>query len=115
MIRGQHAIWELIKAGIPQGSVLGPLLFLVYINDIVDNLSCKVKLFADDTTLYVTFENQNTANAILNENIKHIVEWATQWLVTFSPSKTKSMTASVKMNWIVCIGLSNVTSLIIDV
>ena len=96
IIRGQHSLWGLIKAGVPQGSVLGPLLFLIYINDIADNLTCKIKLFADDTTLYLTFDDQDIVKANLEENLNRISEWANQWIVSFSPTKTKSMTVSFK-------------------
>jgi hypothetical protein len=55
--------WEGIDAGVPQGSVLGPCLFLIYINDIVDDLDCNIKLFADDTSLYVIVDEQNYIQA----------------------------------------------------
>ena len=61
LIRGQSSQWGFIEAGVPQGSVLGPLFFLVYINDIVDVVSCGIKLFADDTVLYVTVDDVELA------------------------------------------------------
>ena len=45
--------WKVLKAGVPQGSVLGPLLFLVYINDLTDNISSDMRLFADDSSLFL--------------------------------------------------------------
>ena len=48
VLDGFSSGWEGIDAGVPQGSVLGPFLFLIYINDIVDDLDCNIKLFADD-------------------------------------------------------------------
>ena len=49
VLNGQHSNWSNISAGVLQGSILGPLLFLIYINDLSDNLSSNPKLFADDT------------------------------------------------------------------
>ena len=52
LLNGQTSKWSQIKAGVPQGSVLGPLLFLVYINDLPEGLTSNVKLFADDTSIF---------------------------------------------------------------
>ena len=55
LLSGKSSQWESISAGVPQGSVLGPLFFLVYINDLVDNVDSDVKIFADDTSLFSLF------------------------------------------------------------
>ena len=87
-----------MEAGVPQGSILGPLLFLVYINDIVDVVSCGIKLFADETVLYVTVDDVEQATEELNQKPKHLNKWADQWLVNFNPPKNKAMNITNKRN-----------------
>ena len=98
VFNGQTSEWTYVKAGVPQGSILGPLLFLIYINDIVHELRASVRLFADDTTLYIIVENPNTAGAILNGDLNCIDIWGADWLVDFNAAKTLSMILSLKRN-----------------
>ena len=91
VINGEHSEYEYVEAGVPQGSILGPLLFLIYINDLPDDLNCPVKIYADDTVIYVSFSDINNATTILNNNLQKLSDWGKQWLVEFSPSKTESM------------------------
>ena len=75
---GKRSQWSPIRTGVPQGSVLGPLRFLVYINDLVDNISSDAKLFADYTSLFTVVYDENIATEQLNRDLKIIAEWAYQ-------------------------------------
>lgn len=98
VIPGVSSNWSSVKAGVPQGSILGPLLFLLYINDIVENINSSIRLFADDTTLYIIVDNPVQAANQLNSDLLKIHHWATKWLVTFNPSKSESVIFSRKRN-----------------
>ena len=85
-----------IMAGVPQGSKLGPMLFLIYINDIVKELSANVRLFADDTSLYVIVEYP--ISNLLNNDLLKISPWAGKCLVKFNPVKTEWLVITRRRN-----------------
>ena len=94
VLDGQSSPLFCINAGVPQGSVLGPTLFLVFINDLPDGMLSRIGIYADDITLYSSlgksgiFEKVESAGE-LERDLSDIVEWGNRWLVTFNATKTK--------------------------
>ena len=78
-----------MNAGVPKGSILVPLLFLIYINDLPNGLQSNPKLFADDTSLFSTVQDITTSTVSLNNDLTKISEWAVQWKVNFNPDPSK--------------------------
>ena len=85
----QTSEWREINSGVPQGSVLGPLLFLIYINDLPDGLTSICKIFADGTSLFSKVLDVNESTKKLNFNLQKISEWAFQWKMHFNPDPNK--------------------------
>ena len=90
-----------VFADVPQGSILGPLLFLILIIDIVKCIGASIRLFADDTSLYIIVDLPDQAAIILNTDLKTISDWAESWLVAFNASITLSIIFSRKSNPVV--------------
>ena len=89
VLNGQNSSWADIKAGVPQGSILGPLFFLLYINDLTENLNSNPKLFADNTSLFSIVNNVAQSNSQLSSDSTKINGWAFKWKMSFNPDYTK--------------------------
>ena len=88
VIKSCHSNTKLITAGVPQGSVLGPLLFLIYVNDRSDRLLSLTRLFADDSSLFYSASSIQDIEGIINYDLRILGNWAAQWLIKFNPLKT---------------------------
>ena len=87
VIDGEKSKTKNLSAGCPQGSKLGPLLFIIFINDIQKDLESEILLFADDTTLLAVGKDPAETTCILNRDLSKIESWAKLWKVTFSAKK----------------------------
>ena len=86
---GQTSPLADVKAGVPQGSILGPLFFLIRINDLSENLKSTVKPFADDTSIFHVVKDPNTSAEILNHDLTRISHSAYRWKMSFNPNPSK--------------------------
>ena len=94
-ISGKMSANKHIKTGVPQGSVLGPLLFMIYINDLaLETNKSVLDFFADDLTMSVTGTSAATISQDLNTDIAHIVEWCSNNQMVVHTGKTKAMLVS---------------------
>ena len=89
VLNGQFLSWAVVNAGVPQGSILGTLLLLRYINDFSDGLKSKCNLFADDTSLFSEIHDINTSATDLHVDLEKIGDWAFKWNMNFNPEPNK--------------------------
>ena len=101
LLNGLTSKWSQIKAGVPQGSVLGPLLFLVYINDLPEGLTLNVKLFADNSSIFSVVCDSSSSSLSLTEDLFKILQWGTNGkfcLILILQNKPKRFFSHAKKN-----------------
>ena len=91
VIKGEKSDAQYIDAGVPQGSALGPLLFQIYLNDIINNIASVVMLFADDTSMSLALRDPVLRGELLNADLekKTTNDWVKTWKVKFNEDKTE--------------------------
>ena len=89
-VNGTNSEWANITSGIPQGSVLGPILFVLYINDLPENIVSNVYMFADDTKVFKTITSPNAQHTLQND-LDYLTSWSSKWLLRFHPDKCNLM------------------------
>ena len=90
-IRGSCSDWSYVTSRTPQGTILGPLLLLLYINDITERTSSTVKLYVDDTKIYRKITDTTIDCQLLQGDLDNLSEWARQWQLYFNADKCESM------------------------
>lgn len=95
VVNGSSSNWSPVLSGVPQGTVLGPSLFLLFVNDLLSSVSARVKLFADDSVLYCHIESSADHDK-LQQDLLQLEEWAARWQMNFSLSKCYIMSITLK-------------------
>ena len=90
VLEGESSDWSMVYSGVPQGSIVGPMLFLLYVNDIPENLSCSSEMFADDTLLFNS-DQPSSVHQPVCESLSQIVDWCKKWLLKLKATKCKCM------------------------
>ena len=86
VVDGDHSTSVPVRSGVPQGTVLGPLMFLLYINDIGDDIKSSIRLFADDSLIYMAISSRDHCQQ-LQDDLTTVVNWTKKWQMIFNPSK----------------------------
>lgn len=89
-VRGSFSEWLEVLSGVPQGSVLGPLLFLLFVNDLPEDIKCSIKMFADDTKMWSVLRSEEDSR-MLQEDLDRLTEWSENWQLLFNTEKCKIM------------------------
>ena len=97
LVEGQSSTSAPVVSGVPQGTVLGPLLFLLYINDLPQKVSSTARLFADDSLLYLQISN-TADTAALQRDLHRLQQWEKDWQMSFNPSKCEVIRITTKRN-----------------
>lgn len=90
IVDGEASDWVDVMSGVPQGSVLGPLLFILFVNDLPQWIMSDMKMFADDTKMWHEIKNCDDAQALQND-LNRLTEWSKLWLLEFNSDKCKVM------------------------
>lgn len=88
VINGTASQWRKVISGIPQGSILGPILFIIFVNDLPEVVGSTCRLFADDCKLYRTVSSEQDQKE-LQEDINRLCQWSKDWLLRFNIQKCK--------------------------
>ena len=100
VVEGQHSDRVPVTSGVPQGSVLGPCLFLHCINDLPEGIGSTVRLFADDTVMYLTIASQTDSHK-LQKDLNNLAKWEKRWQMQFHPDKCQVLRITNKRNPII--------------
>ena len=82
-LNGAQSSWRSVTSGVPQGTVFGPLLFLLYVSDIANGLTSQIRLFADDCILYRAVRSTTDCD-VLQQDINHLYKWSSTWQMVFN-------------------------------
>ena len=96
IVRGTYSKWTKVTSGVPQGTVLGPIMFLIYINDISNELESPIKLFADDIKVYRVLNNVEEDHRTLQNDLMKLETWSANWQLNFNTEKCEVMRITKK-------------------
>ena len=104
VLDGKSSQEYLVNAGVPKGSILGPTLFLQYINDFPDDVICDIAIYADDTTLYSKCDQASDLwqelelASELESDLRDTMNWGKKWLADFNAGKTQLLSSDWSNN-----------------
>ena len=108
-VNGSFSSWINVISGVPQGSVLGPLLFLIFVNDLSDWVKGSILMFADDTKIWAKIKDTGDSD-LLQQDLNMLMEWSKQWLLAFNTEKCKVMHIGHELPTVYTMSDGNITT-----